>query len=228
MLAAYKNLVWTIVKLVNAPRGYTYTQQRDMLLLKPEQRSEFIDAAKSVVARQLALGALGELSWRLSTHQMAITGQNCNLAYLTKTDIVICSALADNSSQAAARYVDWHRLIYRRTAAQSVLLCHPKHAFILANASWLPLPDITPEISKMIGEVALLRPDDLSEANLPEFASKCNAILIPQTGALVWGDSLANAIDRAEALEYLSQLTTIAHQSELFHKSVNSQNFSSG
>ncbi len=223
MLAAYKNLTWAIVKLVNAVRGYTYTQQRDMILLKPEQRSEFIDAAKSVVARQLALGALGELSWRLSTHQIAITGQDCNLACLAKTDIVICSTLAGNPSQAAARYVDWHRLIYRQTAAQSVLLCHPKYAFILANMSRLPLPDIAPEMSKMVGQVALLTPNDLAEANMPEFTSKCNAILIPQNGALVWGDSLANTINRAEALEYLSQLTTISHQVELSHKSINSQ-----
>ena len=37
MFTAYKKLTLTLVDLVNAPRGVTYDQYRDRLLLKVEQ-----------------------------------------------------------------------------------------------------------------------------------------------------------------------------------------------
>ena len=71
MLTAYKNLTWSVVNLVNAPRGRTYDQQRDRLLLKVEQRKQFVAVAQQIVASRLAalwensVSAYQTINWRL-------------------------------------------------------------------------------------------------------------------------------------------------------------------
>lgn len=215
MLAAYKNLVWSVVDLVNAPRGRTYHQQRDRLLLKVQQRQQFIDAARQITANRLALGSLAELSLRLSPNTLALTTHHSHLASLTDADIITCPLDTDAPAEAAAPHLSWHRQIYRNTAAQAILLGHPPHALALANAGLLPNPQTMPATWDIIGGAALLPAAHNSPAELPVTLLKQHAILVPQVGALIWGDSLENVIIRAEALEYLSQLTIIVHRGNL-------------
>ncbi len=215
MLAAYKKLTLAIVNLVNAPRGYTYNQYRNKKLLKPAQQKQFIDTAKMVADHHLALGTLGELSLRLSPHQLVINAQDSHLAHLTETDLVTCSTLPGKPGEAAAPHLNWHRLIYRETPAEGVLFCHPPYALTLANVTKLPFQEIAPEIWAVIGGVNLIKPSYLTEANLAEAVQQNHAILVPQLGALVWGNSMANALARVDALEFVSQLTAIAYQTGL-------------
>lgn len=215
ILTAYKNITLAIVNLVNEPRGYTYNQYRNKILLKPAQQQQFIDTAKMVADRHLALGTLGELSWRLSPHQLVINAQGSHLAYLTETDLVTCSTLPGKPGEAAAPHLNWHRLIYRETPAESVLFCHPPYTLTLANAAKLPLQEIAPEIGAVIGGVNLIKSSDLTEANLAEAVQQNHVILAPQLGALVWGDSMVNVLVRADALEFVCHLTTIAYQTGL-------------
>ena len=215
ILTAYKNITLAIVNLVNAPRGYTYNQYRNKILLKPAQQQQFIDTAKMVADHHLALGTLGELSLRLSPHQLVINAQSSHLAYLTETDLVICSTLPGKPGELAAPHLNWHRLIYRETPAESVLFCHPPYTLTLANAAKLPLQEIAPEIGAVIGGANLIKPSYLTEANLAEAVQQNHVVLAPQLGALVWGDSMVNALTRADALEFVCHLTTIAYQTGL-------------
>lgn len=208
MFAAYKNLVWSVVNLVNSPRGRTYHQQRDRLLLKGQQRQQFVAAAGQIVANRLALGSLGELSLRLAENTLAITAPNSHLAHLAETDIVTCPLAPDKPDTTAAAHLAWHRLIYRETPAQAVLLGHPPYAITLANAGQLPEARLMPAMWATIGGVALLPGPELSPAAL----AGQHAALIPHVGALIWGSSLEDVLTRAEALEYVSQLTAIARQ----------------
>jgi ribulose-5-phosphate 4-epimerase/fuculose-1-phosphate aldolase len=215
MLNAYKNLTWSVVNLVNAPRGRTYQQQRDKLLLKDEQRQQFVAAAQQIVANRLALGSLGELSLRLSSNQLAITVESGHLAHLTETDIITCPIDSDKPQEAAATHLSWHRLVYLETSAQAVLLGHPQYALTLANAAQLPAQQLMPAMEDIIGGVTLLPITELSPAALGAAVQKQHVVLAPQIGALIWGDSLKDMLARAEALEYVSQLTIIARQSNL-------------
>jgi L-fuculose-phosphate aldolase len=215
MLAAYKKLTLAIVDLVNAPRGSAYNQYRNKILLKPAQQKQFIDTAKMVVDRHLTLGTLGELSLRLSPHLLVINAQASHLAYLNETDLVTCSTLPGKPGEAAAPHLNWHRLIYRETPAESVLFCHPPYALTLANAARLPFQEIAPEIGAVIGGVNLIKPSHLTEAHLAQAVQQNHVILVPQLGALVWGNSMVNALVRADALEFVSQLTAIAYQTGL-------------
>ncbi|GIK39642.1 MAG: hypothetical protein BroJett011_34750 [Chloroflexota bacterium] len=215
ILTAYKNITLAIVNWVNAPRGYTYNQYRNKILLKPAQQQQFIDTAKMIADRRLALGTLGELSLRLSPQQLVINAQGSHLAYLTETDLVTCSTLPGKSGEGAAPHLNWHRLIYRETPAESVLFCHPPYTLTLANAAKLPLQELAPEIGAVIGGINLLKPSSLTEAILAEAVQQNHVILVPQLGALVWGDSMVNALARADALEFVSQLTAIAYQTGL-------------
>jgi L-fuculose-phosphate aldolase len=210
MLAAYKNLVWSVVNLVNAPRGRTYHQQRDKLLLKGEQRQQFVAVAHQLVANGLALGPLGELSLRLSARQLAITASHSQLAQLAETDLITCPLEADGPSETAAPHLSWHRLIYRHTPAQAVLLGHPPYAITLANAAQLPEPELMPEMWNIVGHVTLLSPAELSPETLTDAMQHHHVVLIPHTGVLIRGDSLANLFARAQAVEYLSRLTALA------------------
>jgi ribulose-5-phosphate 4-epimerase/fuculose-1-phosphate aldolase len=40
-------------------------------------------------------------------------------------------------------------------------------------------------------------------------------MLVPQLGALIWGHSMADLLARAEALEFVSQLTATSYQTGL-------------
>lgn len=215
MLATYKNLVWSVVNLVNAPRGRTYQQQRDRLLLKGKQHQQFVATMQLIVARRLALGSLAELSIRLSDSSLAITAERRHLAELSETDIITCPIDADAPDESAAPHLRWHRQLYRDTPAEAVLLAHPPHALALANAGLLPNSQATPAMWNIIGGVALLSTAEDSPARLPVALLEQHSILVPHIGVLIWGDSLNNVIVRAEALEFVSQLTLIARQGNL-------------
>jgi ribulose-5-phosphate 4-epimerase/fuculose-1-phosphate aldolase len=215
ILTAYKNITLAIVNLVNTPRGSTYNQYRNKILLKPAQQQQFIETAKMVADHHLALGALGELSLRVSPQQLVINAQGSHLAYLTETDLVTCSTLPGKPAEAAAPHLNWHRLIYRETPAESVLFCHPPYSLTLANTAKLPLQETAPEIEAVIGGVNLIKPSYLTEAHLAEVVQQNHVILVPQLGALIWGNSMVNVLVRADALEFVSQLTAIAYQTGL-------------
>lgn len=218
MLAAYKKLVWSVVNLANSPRGRTYQQQRDQLLLKGKQRQQFIAAGRQITVNRLALGSLAELSIRLSPNTLAITAQHSHLADLTDADIVIGPIETDEPVESAAPHLQWHRQIYRDTPAEAVLLAHPPHALALVNAGLLPDPQMVPAIWDVIGGAAPLPAVEELPVELPGTLLEQHAILVAQVGALVWGDSLEDIVTRAEALEYLSQLTIIARQGNLASK----------
>jgi ribulose-5-phosphate 4-epimerase/fuculose-1-phosphate aldolase len=207
-----------VVNLANAPRGRSYQQQRDQLLLKGEQRQQFMAAARQVTTNRLALGSLAELSIRLPPNTLAITAGHSHLASLTEADIITGSIKTDEPLEAAAPHLQWHRRLYRETAAEAVLLAHPPHALALANAGLLPDPQAMPAMWDVVGGAKLLpaaadSPDELSAAPFEQ-----HVILLPHRAALIWGDSLSDVIARAEALEYLSQLTVIARQGNLSSK----------
>lgn len=215
ILTAYKNITLAIVNMVNAPRGATYSQYLQKILLKPAQQKQFIDTAKMITARGLALGALGELSVRLTAQQLVITDPKSHLAHLSENDLVACSIIPGKPDGVAASHLDWHRLIYRETPAESVLFCHPPYTLILANAAKLPLQEVIPEIGETIGGISLIKAPDLSEVNLAEAVRQSHAILLPQQGVLVWGHSMVDVLNRVEALEFVSQLTALANQTGL-------------
>jgi|GEM_PF-1026117 len=220
MLAVYKNLVWSVINLVNAPRGRTYQQQRDRLLLKGQQRQQFIDAAQQITANRLALGSLAELSLRLSYNTLAITAHYSHLARLTDADIITCPLDTDAPAESAAPHLSWHRQIYHHTPAEVVLLAHPPHTLALVNAGVLPNPQTMPAIADIIGGTTLLPTTAGSPVKLPVALLEQHVILAPHVGVLIWGNSLEDVITRAEALEYVSQLTLIACQSNLVDKSL--------
>lgn len=217
MLTAYKNLVWSIVNLANSPRGRTYQQQRDQLLLKGPQRQQFIAAARQMTTNRLALGSLAELSIRLSPNTLAITAHHSHLANLTDADIITCPIDTDVPGKAAAPHLSWHRQIYRKTTAQAILLGHPQHALALANAGRLPEPQLMPAMWAAIGHVDLWLAPEANPAELPP-VHRLHGLLAPHVGVLVWGNSLEDVINRVEALEYVSQLNIIARQGNLAGK----------
>ena len=95
------------------------------------------------------------------------------------------------------------------------MLCQPPYTLTLINAAKLPLAQIAPEIWEAIGGVKLINRANVSEVHLAEAVRQNHAILIPQFGALVWGDSMADLLARAEALEFVSQLTATSYQTGL-------------
>lgn len=215
MLTAYKNVVWRVINLVNASRGRTFDQQRNKLLLKTDQGQHFITIARQIVANRFALASLGELSFRLSSNHLAITAQQSQLSRLAETDIVTYPIESDKAQGAPPPHLAWHRLIYRQTQAQAVLFGQPPYAMTLAAAAQLPEQKLLPAIGQIIGGVTLLPAAEFSPAALAAAVQEQHVVLAPQTGALIWGNSLEDVLTRTEALEYISQMTVIARQSNL-------------
>ncbi len=212
IFSTYKRITWAIVNLVNGSRGQTQDSYRTKILLKPSQRDQLIQAGELAVTQKLVLSTLGEISLRLNINQLAITTHRSHLGRLEEADFVICSTAGGQPAPLAPPHLTWHQLLYRETKADSVFFGYPPHALTLANTGRLPRPDVAKEIFAEIGGVARLRPDGLSNDRLADVARQHQAIVLPQLGALVWGRSPLDAVTRAEALDYISHLTLLAHQ----------------
>jgi ribulose-5-phosphate 4-epimerase/fuculose-1-phosphate aldolase len=200
----YKQWTHAVVRMVNAPRQSDADQLRARYLLTPLQRQELFSAAGDAVARGLAHATTGEISLRLNAYGIVISATGANLARLSERDLVFDSIKEPLPLTQAARRLAWHQAMYTATDAGAVLVCQPPHALALANARRLPEADCG-AVYAAIGGVQLVE-----ESSLGTHAPTAHALLIPGTGAVVWGTNAYDALVRAEALEHAARVTVVA------------------
>lgn len=217
MFNTYRRLTWAVVRLVNAPRSHSPVQRAQQLLLKPAQRQKLIEAGRLIYERGLSASTTGALSLRLDNGRLAITTAQADLANLSEASMTVCPVVSARPAGANVAHLAWHRAIYQdQPAAQGIVWCQPVYTMVLLGAGLIPQPEWAPEVAGRAGGMALLPASTAAlPADLAGAAGTHHALLLPGSGALVWGDSLAEAVHRAEALEYLARLTVTARQADL-------------
>jgi ribulose-5-phosphate 4-epimerase/fuculose-1-phosphate aldolase len=172
--------------------------------------------------RGLTAGTLAEASRRLDEEKFIITALGCWAANINEEDLKIASTndrwVVDQETM--PRHAAWHRLLYRETAAGAVLLSQPAAALVIAARRLSPAPELLADAAADIGEISIFEPgawEELAqeigedETTLKQIISERHALLLSGSGLLTWGETLEQAVARAEAVERWCEITLRFH-----------------
>lgn len=186
-------------------------------------REDFIAHVRLAAGRGLTAGALAETSLRLDADKFVITARDCWAANISEADLMV-AALHDRwvaNPAEMPRHVALHRLIYRETAAGAVLLSQPAAALVVAARRVMPVPALLVAAAADVGELVCYEPSGLEEplteieeadsTLLKTIIGERHALLMPGHGLLTWGESLGQAIARAEAVDRWCEIALKIH-----------------
>jgi L-fuculose-phosphate aldolase len=200
-----------------------------------EQAEAVASACRRLHARGLLAGAEGNLSVRLADTTLLVTASGVDKGAITGAQVLRVFAdgtpyhgvppvystrdgeevLAGDSSYRVSSEVGMHCALYAaRRDVRAVVHAHPPVATGFATAG-IPLPhDVLPELSVVVGPVALVpygRPGTpaLAEALAPFFAGH-DAFLLANHGVTTAGCSLQDALLRMESVEQAARILAVA------------------
>lgn len=197
----FERLILRVVDLVNRRRPLG-SRVRDSMASK-SSRDALLQGARLAADRGLTVGNLAEISLRLSDSRFAINARGAWFSSLTDDDLLVVSVSGDWASDPSRlpEHLDWHRRIYRTTAAKAVLLCQPTIATAAAMEGLLPQGHWLIDARKAVGEVQCVDPGDREL----ERALKAGVavMLLRGYGVLAWGEAIDQVLARVESLERL-------------------------
>lgn len=215
MFNAYKRVTHQIVNMVNTVQAgdEDYVDKRlGKVLITRHQRKEIREAGEMASERGF-VPLSGEISMRLSHARMAITVRRADIGALADADIIPVSLDSEKEVEALPPLAEWHRAVYANREAGGALFCQPAYTMVASGAR-LKLDDTWIEgITARLGGVAIAEPGLTYDAVLTLLDH--HVLMVPGRGALIWGESMADAIQRAGVLEYAARIAVIAHQSNL-------------
>ncbi len=215
MFNAYKRMTHQIVNMVNTVQAgdEDYIDKRlGKVLITRHQRKAICEAGELAAARGL-VPLFGEVSMRLSHSRMAITVRRADIGALAEADIIPVSLDTEKEIEMLPPLAQWHRAVYANSEAGGALFCQPAYTMVASGAR-LQLDDTWIEgITTRLGGVAIAEPGLTYDAVLPLLGH--HVLMVPGRGALIWGASMADAIQRAGVLEYAARIAVIAHQGDL-------------
>lgn len=203
MLETYKHLTNSLVNRVNAQRGMN-NRLRDAVLPRATRKS-FVQLARLAAERQLAVGILAEASQRVPGNKFAITAVHTWFANIEEENLVV-AALNENWQLTADQLpaqAEWHRIVYKNTSAQAILLSQPVAGTAVANQPDLLNQASLPAVAESVGNIARCAADN---AQIATMAANNQVLLIPGVGVLTWADSLQEAIAFTETVNRMCEI----------------------
>lgn len=209
LLKAYQRLTLGIVHLVNAPRS-SEARLREAVAPRAVQ-SALCEGAHLAVERGLAAGTLAEISLRLRGGKLLINSAGAWLARLAGSDLAVVSIQQEwtAADTAPARHVAWHRAIYAATDAAAVVLCQPAAAMVIANTRTQLDPACLRDAPTATDGLIWAAPE--TEA-IRLMAARNRVLLIPGYGMLAWGESVTDALARAETANHWCAISLAMEQ----------------
>ncbi len=177
-------------------------------------RCQIIEAAKRLYAKNMLAAADGNISFRISNEHILITPAALPKAFIKPNDIATITL--DNRIIAGKPSSErlLHLAIYANCPkAQVVIHAHPPTAiaWTIAKPQLLELPcDCFAEVILGIGGIPIVpyaRPGtaDLSEALIPFISHHC-CLILARHGAIVWAESLEEALSGMERIEHAAEI----------------------
>jgi L-fuculose-phosphate aldolase len=171
-----------------------------------ELRVQLVDIMARAYNRFLITSAAGAASARLDEQRFLITPSGLDRASLEVEDIVLIDDDRRAAGQPPPRSVELHRAIYdRHPHIQALITAQPPHATAFAISGMEFDSHTIPESYILLRDVPRLpfgpqytAPEQVAE----RISSQVPVLLIQNEGVLTTGDSLLQAFDRLEVLEY--------------------------
>lgn len=198
MFESFKRGTNAIVKFVN--RAGVNSNRAVAALAPQEERLCFLSSVRFCASQGYSLSPFSEASQRLNKTRFLTLPKGMSFRQADKKDVAIYDLNADAfiNPVVAPQNLEIHKLVYRNTENKAVLLFHPKWAFLhFARKRDLDF-SVFPALEKQIGSYAVCKAEDL-----PRFLPTCALVFINNIGALSMGETLAQALERIELLEWI-------------------------
>jgi len=206
MLKRFQQATWKVVNLVNSPRKaqkITRSAVASRVIF-----DQYLDAVKIMDARHFCAGSLSELSMRVGGGKFMINPAGIPFSLVDKESLIFPGIEKISQDMAAdlPRHADWHQMIYMHTNAAAVLLCQPQNLMVVAVKNTKPSPGILKDADDLIGQLIIVPQEKFVEENIKE---ETGMRLVPSVGILLWGQTLAQLIDRVEILERVCAISIL-------------------
>ena len=196
MLKQFQRATWKVVDLVNSPRKaqkITRSAFASRVIF-----DQYFDAAKVVDRKDFCAGSLSEMSMRVGGGKFMINPLDISFGFLDKEALLFpgIEKISPDMESELPKHAAWHQMIYKNTSAAAALLCQPQNLMTVAARKQLPPPGILKDADALIKQLVL--EEQIEEDSIEE---KNGMRLIPFIGIFLWGQTLAQLIDRVEILE---------------------------
>ena len=180
-------------------------------------RRDLVETCRRLHARDLIGASEGNVSCRLGRDRLLVTPSGANKAYLRPADLVVVTATGERlrGRSRPSTELRMHVAAYgARPEVKAIVHAHPITAVALTVAGVAPPNHLVPEASVMLGEVAVAPfatpgTDELPRALAPLLA-RHDVLLLERHGALAFGRTLQEALDRMETLERVARVAFLA------------------
>jgi len=179
-----------------------------------ELRAQIIDVGKRLYASGLAVAKSGNLSARLDSENILITGTGTFLGQLKDADIVkvnLASGKFEGNLKPSSE-LPLHSLVYKNFAAKVVVHCHPpliNGYFAVAKS----LKAMSFETKFYLGEIPVIpqeTPTVTDTAPVITALKTNNLVVLKNHGTVAIGDHFVDALAVSEALEEAVKSAAIA------------------
>ncbi len=182
-------------------------------------RRELVRFSKWLHRLGFTPGTSGNLSVRLSPHNLLVTPTGVSKGLLKPGDVVVtdlCGRLLAGTRKVTSE-ISMHLAVYQqRPDVSAVLHSHPPIATAFA-CSGRALDQMLCQEAVMTLGIVPLAPyattgtDEVASSLVP-FLARHDAILLANHGAVAYGTSLLDAFQKMETLEHLAQVALATHQ----------------
>lgn len=178
-----------------------------------EAREELKRYGRSLVEKHLVWGRSGNISARTEPNAFLITASGSDLGALRDDDLVLCEVEGEHCDGARRPSIErgLHQGVYQACGqAGAVLHSQPFYSTLVACSRLAVKTDVLPETMAYLGTVERVPYHHAGSRALAEAtaarATTSQALLLDNHGVVCWGVSLADALLRTEALEFLCHL----------------------
>ncbi len=205
MLKQFQQATWKVVDLVNSPRKaqkITRSAVASRVIF-----DQYLDAVKVMDRKCFCAGSQSEMSMRVGGGKFMINPSGISFSLLDKEELLFpgIEKISSDLESELPKHVVWHQMIYQHTSASVALLCQPQNLMAVAVEKKLPPLGILKDADTLISRLALeekFEGESLKEEN--------GMRLIPFIGVLLWGQTLAQLIDRVEILERVCAISILS------------------
>lgn len=165
---------------------------------------ELIDACRALAAAGLVVGTSGNVSVR-DGDRVSLSRKGASLAEITADDLAVVSLDGEVLAGAPTSEVELHLAVYRCAAAAAIVHTHSPHATAVACVVD-ELPVIHYHLLALGGAIRVAPFAAFGTAELAAAVTDAldgrSAALLANHGAVTYGTTLAEAVDRAVVLEW--------------------------
>lgn len=171
---------------------------------------------KRLYEKNLIAGSDGNISEKRG-NEVLITPSGVDKSEIKEDDLCLMDEKGNALKGQASSEKYMHLSIYKyQSKAKAVVHAHPPYAIALslARPQWKKLPLALPEIIITLGDVSFAPyvcpgTQELGESLKP-FVQKSKAVILSHHGAVVWGESLKEAVLIMEQLEHSCKILCVS------------------